>query len=52
VNEDGRVDAADVQTVVNAALALDVEWDCDIDDNDVVNAADVQLVINAVLGVG
>ncbi len=50
VNEDGLVDAVDVQTVINAALLLDTDWDCDLDGNNAVDAVDVQLVINAVLG--
>ena len=52
VDRDGRVDAADVQLTVNAALGLGATYaDCDIDRDGQVDAADVQLVINAVLGV-
>jgi len=52
VNSSGVVDALDVQLVINAALGLDVPWDCDVDSNGFVNAIDVQVVINAALGVG
>jgi hypothetical protein len=51
VNRDGAVDALDVQTVINAALGLPVQWNCDVSGDDLVNAIDVQVVINAVLGV-
>jgi len=54
VDRDGEVDAIDVQLVINAALGLDVAWDCDIDHSgsvDAVDAVDVQLVINATLGI-
>ena len=50
VNEDGSVDAVDVQTVINAVLLIDTDGNCDLDGNDGVDAVDVQLVINAVLG--
>jgi hypothetical protein len=50
VNDDGWVDAVDVQTVINAVLGLDTDWDCDLDGNETVDAIDIQLVINAVLG--
>ena len=52
VNRDGRVDALDVQLVVNAVLgALAEPAMCDVDANGDVNAIDVQAVVNAVLGV-
>jgi len=51
VNQDGEVDAADVQLVINAVLQLDVLCECDMDDNGFVDAVDVQRVINAVLGI-
>jgi hypothetical protein len=38
-----------VELVVNAALALPVAYDCDIDGNGSVQAVDVQLVLNAEL---
>ena len=50
VNQDGDVDAVDVQLVINSVLGLDVDWDCDVDGDGDVNAVDVQLTINAVLG--
>ena len=49
VNGDGRVDAVDVQTVVNAVLGTPVPYDCDIDQDGLLNAIDVQRVIIAVL---
>lgn len=51
VNNDGVVDAVDIQLVINAALGLSIEFDADVDGNSVVNAVDIQLVINAALGV-
>ena len=50
VNVSGEVNALDVQVVINAALGLSVEHDCDIDISSEVDAVDVQLVINAALG--
>jgi hypothetical protein len=50
VNGSGAIDAVDVQLVINAALGLGSEFDCDIDNNANVDAVDVQLVINAALG--
>ncbi len=50
VNASGEVNALDVQLVINAALGLTVQYDCDIDISSEVNAVDVQLVINAALG--
>ena len=47
VNVSGEVNALDVQVVINAALGLSVEHDCDIDISSEVDAVDVQLVINA-----
>jgi len=51
VNRSGRVDALDVQLVINKALGLTVGWNCDLDGNQTVDAIDVQLVINAALGI-
>ena len=48
INRDGKVDAADVQLVINAVLGLDVPYDCDLDGGGV-TATDVQLIVNAVL---
>ena len=56
-NRDGKINAVDVQLVINAALGIDISesCDCDPDNADVncdgkVDAVDVQLVINAALG--
>lgn len=51
VNNDGIINAVDVQLVINAALGLPVEGEPDIDGSGKVNAVDVQLVINGVLGI-
>jgi len=53
VNNDGVVNAVDVQLVINAALgiAIDPAYEPDINGDGVVNAVDVQLVTNAALGV-
>ncbi len=50
INDDGIVNAVDVQLVINAALGLDSEYDTDVNNDGVTNASDVQLVINAALG--
>jgi len=51
VNDDGTVDAVDVQTVVNAALGLDVSpANADVQPDGAINAVDVQMVVNAALG--
>lgn len=50
INRDGKVDAVDVQLVINAVLDIDIEGlDADVNDDGEVNAVDVQLVINAAL---
>lgn len=50
INGDGKVDAVDVQLVINAALDIDIEGlDADVNGDSEVNAVDVQLVINAAL---
>jgi WD40 repeat protein len=50
VNLDGKVDAIDVQLVINSALSgVKTNPRTDINGDGVVNAIDVQLVINAVL---
>ncbi len=51
VNEDGKVDAADVQIVINCALGIDMPWQCDLNGDGFTNAVDVQIVINAALGI-
>ncbi len=49
VNCSSRVDAIDIQTVINTVLGIPTEFDCDIDNSGTVNAIDIQLVINAAL---
>ena len=49
VNRSRRADAIDVQLVINAILALPVDYDCDINGDGAVNVADLQLAINAAL---
>jgi len=51
INRTSRVDAVDVQLVINAALGICVPWRCDLDGDGLVNAVDVRLVLNAVLGI-
>ena len=54
VNGDVRVDAIDVQLVVNRALGLDVSYPAestDLDHNSQCDAVDIQIVINSALGV-
>jgi len=51
VNATDDVDAVDVQIVINQALGVETQLECDLDGNDSVNAVDVQLVINAALGI-
>jgi len=51
VDFSGSVNAVDVQLVINAALGIQVEQNCDINGDGSVNAVDVQLVINAALGI-
>jgi len=51
VDNTGLVDAIDVQLVINEALDIDTQQDCDINDDGKVDAVDVQLVINAALGI-
>lgn len=51
VDNDGEIDAVDVQIVINGALGLDTGGaDPDINGDGQVNAEDVQLVVNAALG--
>jgi hypothetical protein len=51
LNDDGSVDAVDVQLAINAALGLPTGVDCDVDGDGRVDAVDVQLTINAALGI-
>ncbi|MBI4557841.1 MAG: PKD domain-containing protein [Candidatus Hydrogenedentes bacterium] len=52
INNDCRLDAVEVQLVINGALGLNTGYDCDLNDDGTVDAVDVQLMINAVLGLG
>jgi hypothetical protein len=49
VDDNGVVDAVDIQLVINAALGLPVDVDTDINGDTETDAVDVQLVINAAL---
>jgi len=51
VDKSGRVNAVDVQLVINGALELPVIQLTDVDYDLQTNVSDVQLVINAVLGI-
>ena len=50
VDHNDKVNAQDVQLVINAALGMDTGVDCDINRDKRTDAVDVQLVINAALG--
>ena len=50
VNADGRVDAADVQAVINAALGVTMPYPIDVTQSGSVNAMDIQVTINRALG--
>lgn len=50
VDENGQIDAVDVQLVINEALDIPTGYDCDINQDGDVNALDVQSVINGALG--
>ena len=54
INQDGEINAVDVQLAINAALgiAINPAYNADVDGNGSVNAIDVQIVINAALGIG
>ncbi len=53
INQDGFLDAMDIQLVINAALGIEIDprFDANVDGDPegLVNAIDIQLVINAVL---
>ena len=51
VNASGNVDAVDVQLVINEALGIETDYECDINGDAKLDAVDVQLVINAALGI-
>jgi len=51
-NGDGKVNAVDVQLIINGALGLTIRpFDPDVNGDEAVNAVDVQLAINGALGV-
>jgi hypothetical protein len=50
IDGNGKVDAVDVQLVINAALDLAITGNADINRDGDINAIDVQLTINAALG--
>jgi WD40 repeat protein len=51
VNNDGAINAVDVQLVINGALGIPVAFDTDVNGDSRTDAIDVQRVINAALGV-
>lgn len=51
VNEDGFVDAIDIQMVVNAVLGIYVHDGCDLNRDAFMDAVDIQLAINSALGI-
>lgn len=51
INDDGGVDVADVQQIINQALGISLPG-CDLNGDGAINVADVQIVINAALGGG
>jgi hypothetical protein len=51
VDYNGRVDASDVQHVVNAVLGIKMTPGADVDASGFIDAVDVQKVVNAVLGI-
>ncbi len=50
VNRDGRIDAADIQLTVNAALGRPVPVPANVTGSSGVSALDIQKVVNAALG--
>lgn len=51
LNEDGIIDAADIQSVINAVLGI-ASAAGDVNGDGAADAADIQRVVNAVLGIG
>lgn len=49
IDKSGRIDASDVQLVINAALGVIANEDADVDGSGAVDSVDIQRVINAVL---
>lgn len=52
VNDDGLVDAVDIQLVINSVLGVTANPAADLNDDGLTDAVDIQLVINTVLGIG
>ena len=52
LNGDGGGNAADLQSVINRALALVVQFSTDLNDDGNTNSVDIQLYINYLLGIG
>ncbi|GEM_PF-6027930 len=51
VNDDGSIDAIDVQLIINASLGIDISpFNADVNGDGSINAVDVQMVINGALG--
>jgi hypothetical protein len=51
INDDGSIDAIDVQLVINAVLGLDISpLNGDVNGDSALNAQDVQIVTNGALG--
>ncbi len=52
INDDGKLDAIDVQLVINKVLGFNIgNYNADVNHDGKYDALDVQLVINAVLGI-
>ena len=49
VNDDGQVDASDVQLVINARFGIPTPYDTDVNDDNATNCLDVQIVTAALL---
>ena len=50
IDGDHKVDAVDVQFIINTVLSVTTSVENDIDGDGTTNATDIQLVINTVLG--
>ena len=51
VNDDGAIDAMDVQLIINASLGIDISpFSGDVNGDSSIDAVDVQMVINGALG--
>jgi sugar lactone lactonase YvrE len=49
INQDGVVNAVDIQLVINGALGLPIAFNADVNGDNTIDAIDVQLVTNAAL---